>query len=191
MKKYWKIRFGVVALSLLTSLTLAQQRISGSLLPSLDPYFVPLRYTKHQIYANVVRNSFIVITLLSDNKWYETTRSNFIINWKNIGILKLFLPTILHLVIFVFSFFFIIKHYCKVDLKNMDVLTLSGIFIIGQILSYAVFSSIMYWQYQILLFLVLIGIALYKKYKLKWYQIALLLCLEAFYTYLILFEFNI
>ncbi|MGB4601167.1 MAG: hypothetical protein WBH80_02060 [Bacteroidales bacterium] len=31
-----------------------QQRISGSLLPSLDPYFAPLRSAKHQIYATVM-----------------------------------------------------------------------------------------------------------------------------------------
>lgn len=38
----------------LRSARVGQQRISGSLLPSLDPYFAPLRSAKHQIYANVI-----------------------------------------------------------------------------------------------------------------------------------------
>ncbi len=40
----------------LRSARVGQQRISGSLLPSLDPYFTPLRSAKHQIYANVRRH---------------------------------------------------------------------------------------------------------------------------------------
>jgi len=42
-----------VALSLPMVARVGQQRISGSLLPSLDPYFAPLRSAKHQIYATV------------------------------------------------------------------------------------------------------------------------------------------
>jgi len=49
-----------VALSLPMVARVGQQRISGSLLPSLDPYFAPLRSAKHQIYANVVRNKFFI-----------------------------------------------------------------------------------------------------------------------------------
>jgi len=46
-----------VALSLPMVARVGQQRISGSLLPSLDPYFAPLRSAKHQIYANVSRHA--------------------------------------------------------------------------------------------------------------------------------------